>query len=128
MHNFLYDESIILNNCFIFSGVRSSREITHRSQQRRLPIRKKPRKGYKVPEKKQHDIIKKFEETFIGHWPNVLNPVDLTVTSPPLYFYYGYHYLQEFDNEIKQVSKIDRWKTFDILELIFKVIMVLIIR
>lgn len=33
----------------------------------------------------------------------MLNPVDLTLTSPPLYFYYGYHYLQETDNEIQQV-------------------------
>lgn len=124
MHNFLYYESLILNNCFIFfSGVRSSREITHCSQQRRLPIRKKPRKVCKVPEEKgKKKTIKEFEETFICDCPNVLNPVDLTLTSPPLYFYYGYHYLQETDNEIQQVSKIDRWITFDILELIFKVI------
>lgn len=103
--------------------MRSSREITHRSQQRRLPIRKKPRKVCKVPEEKEKKkTIKEFEETFICDCPNVLNPVDLTLTSPPLYFYYGYHYLQETDNEIQQVSKIDRWITFDILELIFKVI------
>lgn len=124
MHNFLYYESLILNNCFIFFQAWDPVEKLHTVLNNAVCQFAKNLGRYakflKKREKKK--TIKEFEETFICDCPNVLNPVDLTLTSPPLYFYYGYHYLQETDNEIQQVSKIDRWITFDILELIFKVI------
>lgn len=51
------------------------------------------------------DDKKKFKNFTHPYMPNVLNPVDLTCTSPPLHFYYGYHYLQDkdFNNDIGQV-------------------------
>lgn len=56
------------------------------------------------------DDKKKFKNFTHSYMPKVLNPVDLTCTSPPLHFYYGYHYLQDkdFNNDIGQVSKMGR--------------------
>lgn len=89
----------------------SSKEITLHCKRLSSPIDKTLLKGYKYTEDEEKAILEKFKKAFKdSYMPNVLNHEFLSLKSPPLYFYCGYHRLQElgFNNEIGQVSKIDR--------------------
>lgn len=71
------------------------------------------------PERRKSAEDIHYSETFIEQFkelfcciPYVINPKFITLTSPPLYFYYGYQLLQEreFNNEFGQVLLLEALK------------------